>query len=84
MTTYSVGNKSMGSKTTNRLKIEMKHVTTVGIRMNHEFAYGNGSGTTLGTKLIKTLRARSWTAISGNVCCTHWCREDPVTKCHLA
>ena len=84
MTAYGIGNESMGSKTTNRLKVEMKHVATVGIRMNHEFADGNGSCTTLGTKLIKTLCARSWTAICDNVCSTHGRREDSVTKCHLA
>ena len=84
MTTYGIGNECMGSKATNRLKVEMKHVTTVGLGMNHKFADSYGSSTTLGTKLIEALRARSWTAISGNVCGTHWCREYTITKCHFA
>ncbi len=84
MTTYSIGHERMGSKATDRLKVEMKHMTTVGLRMNHKLADCNGCGTTLGTKFIKTLRTRTWTAISGNVCCTHWCREDTVTECYLA
>ena len=73
----------MGSKTSNRLKVEVEHMAAVGFRMNHELADGNGSRTALGAQLIEPLCTGSWTAIGGNVRRTHWGREDSITKCHL-
>ena len=84
MTTDCIGNECVGCKATYGLKVEMEHVTAVGVRMNHELTNGNSSSTTLGTKLIETLRAGAWTAVGGNICRTHWCRENSVTECHLA
>ena len=45
MTADGIGNEGMGSEAAYRLKVEMKHVTAVGIGMNHEFADGNSSST---------------------------------------
>ena len=83
MTTDSIGNECVGSKTTNGLKVEMKHVTAIGVRMNNKFTNSNGSSTALGTKLIEALRTRTRTTVGGYVCCTHWCRKDTITESHL-
>ena len=82
MPTDGIGHESMGSKASDRLKVEMKHVAGISFRMHHEFTDGNCSSTTFGTKFIETLRAGAWTAVSCNVCCTHRCREDTVTEGH--
>ena len=74
----------MGSQTADRLKVEVEHVAGVRFWMNDEFTDGNSCSTTLGTKLIDALRARVWTAVSGNVCRTHRRRENTVTESHLA
>jgi hypothetical protein len=52
--------------------------------MNHEFADGYSRSTAFGAKLIETLRAGTWTAVSGDVCRTHWGREHTVTERHFA
>ena len=84
MPTDGIGHEGMGSQTTHRFKVEVKHMAAIGFRMNHEFADGNGCRTALGTKFIETLRARARTAVSGDVCRTHGCREHTITEYHFA
>jgi hypothetical protein len=84
MPTDGIGHEGMGSQTADRLKVEVEHVAGVSFWMNDEFTDGNSCSTTLGTKLIEALRARAWTAVSGNVCRTHRRRENTVTESHLA
>ena len=49
MTVYGISHECMRSEATGSLQVEMKHVATVRLRMDHKFAYGNCSCTTFGT-----------------------------------